>query len=550
MRFVIAILIGGLAGFAQQQPEPKPVKRTDQPPVILLNGYQLICSAQPVASSDTFGRLEALLVESGREVRFFDNCRSGRVTVQKLSQDFAAFLAALKYEDDGTPVPQVDLIGHSMGGLIARCYLAGCREDGAFVPPVPKRVRKLITIGTPHFGADLGGFGAPDAQAAQLIPGTRFLFDLATWNQFRDDLRGVDALGIAGRSQNRASDGLVSALSASAYFPFGIAPERTRVIVGCHTTGIAGIFLGCAATEPGIAAVNGSTHPAWRLISGFLSADRDSWMDLFRADGDSELANQAGLFLTYTPANADSKVSATLDDTPLSTLPNSPVLFVTRTPQRDGAKLNITVDSQPVDPAPVAAVTLGRGVTTLVLRSGPAVTAVEMANPGADGIYAGAGKALVATPGAWLRVTGANLDDATEAYLDDTLLERDGLLVRLPDDALVTKPGASILRMQTPTGQHAVRIFFGPSPAQFKETPVGPGPVSWTAVDGATAYALWIGTESGKSDVFETWKAADETSAEIPASLPQGVPLYIRLWTQYDGDWYYRELVLPAAGTP
>lgn len=548
MRILAAVVACCCLAAYAQQPEPKPVKRTDQPPVVLLNGYQLICSAQPVASSDTFGRLEALLAESGREVRFFDNCRSGRVSIQQLSQDLAAFLAALKYEDDGALVPQVDLIGHSMGGLIARCYLAGCREDGAFAPPVPKRVRKLITIGTPHFGADLGGFGAPDAQAAQMVPGTRFLFDLATWNQFRDDLRGVDALGIAGRSQNRASDGLVSALSASAYFAYRLPPERTRVIVGCHTTGIAGIFLGCASSEPGIAAVTGSTHPTWRLISGFLSADRDSWMDLFRADEDSELANQAAIFLTYLAPSPDLTVEATLDDAPLSRLSDSTVLFATRTPQREDAKVSVTVDSQPVDPP--FFVTLGRGVTAVALKSGPVITSVDMASPAADGKYSGPGKVLIAAPGAWLRITGTNLDDATEAYLDDTLLEQDGLQVRLPDDPLLTRPGASILRVKTLTGEHSIRIFFGPSPAQFKETPTGPGPVSWTPVDGASGYVLWIGTESGKSDVFETWKPATETGAEIPGGLPQDVPLYVRLWTQYDGDWYYRELVLNSPAAP
>ena len=36
--------------------------------------------------------------------------------------------------------------------------------------------------------------GAPtDVQTRQQLPGSTFLFDLATWNQFRDDLRGIDA---------------------------------------------------------------------------------------------------------------------------------------------------------------------------------------------------------------------------------------------------------------------------------------------------------------------------------------------------------------------
>jgi len=35
-----------------------------------------------------------------------------------------AFLNTIKY-DSGAQVPQIDLVAHSMGGLIARAYLAG-----------------------------------------------------------------------------------------------------------------------------------------------------------------------------------------------------------------------------------------------------------------------------------------------------------------------------------------------------------------------------------------------------------------------------------------
>ena len=186
---LLAIAITGLA-LAQ-----KPLVKGTNPPVVLLNGYQLICSATPVASSDTFGRLEQLLIESGREVRFFDNCLQGRVSIERLGEAFGKYLGDLKY-DDGSAVESVDLIGHSMGGLIARCYLAGCREDGTFNPSFPRRVRKLVTIGTPHFGADFGA-NAPDLQAAAMIPGTRFLWDLRIVEQCSQ--RGADPQIRAGR---------------------------------------------------------------------------------------------------------------------------------------------------------------------------------------------------------------------------------------------------------------------------------------------------------------------------------------------------------------
>jgi triacylglycerol esterase/lipase EstA (alpha/beta hydrolase family) len=45
-------------------------------------------------------------------------------------------------------------MGHSMGGLIIRSYLAGKREDGTFAPPFNHRIRKAVFIGTPQFGTN------------------------------------------------------------------------------------------------------------------------------------------------------------------------------------------------------------------------------------------------------------------------------------------------------------------------------------------------------------------------------------------------------------
>ena len=58
---------------------------------------------------------------------------------------------------------QVDIIAHSMGGLIARGL---CQQNGykAKENDMKGHIRRLITIGTPHFGADLSGrlFGQKD----------------------------------------------------------------------------------------------------------------------------------------------------------------------------------------------------------------------------------------------------------------------------------------------------------------------------------------------------------------------------------------------------
>ena len=52
-----------------------------------------------------------------------------------------------------TGQPRVSLVCHSMGGLVARCYIAG---SGA------NRVDRLVTIGSPHGGSVFAFFGVGD----------------------------------------------------------------------------------------------------------------------------------------------------------------------------------------------------------------------------------------------------------------------------------------------------------------------------------------------------------------------------------------------------
>ena len=61
----------------------------------------------------------------------------------------------------GTLAGRVDLVGHSMGGLVSRRYLA----DGGWA-----RVRKLVTVATPHEGSPFAAWFAYFARAKQ--PGT------------------------------------------------------------------------------------------------------------------------------------------------------------------------------------------------------------------------------------------------------------------------------------------------------------------------------------------------------------------------------------------
>jgi pimeloyl-ACP methyl ester carboxylesterase len=61
---------------------------------------------------------------------------------------------------------RVDLVGHSMGGLVIRAFLAAHRDQGV--------VRTAVTLGTPHAGSKLAVFAVGGARK-DLLPGSPFL---------------------------------------------------------------------------------------------------------------------------------------------------------------------------------------------------------------------------------------------------------------------------------------------------------------------------------------------------------------------------------------
>jgi uncharacterized protein (TIGR03437 family) len=274
-----------------------------QPPVVLLNGWQfginldsLNFAGCPVSSSSsvTFGNLEEYLYMDGVPVvYFFDNCVEDlNGQIEDLGNVLGQVLGLIRY-DTGALVPQVDLVAHSMGGLIARSYLSGLQDGGSLQPPVNPRIRKLVLIATPNFGSFLAENWASSipagTQSAEMIPGSAFLWDLATWNQQGDDLRGVDALAIAGDATccdlgswylpsdwfepadlPNAGDGVVSLSSAS--LGFSRDQSRTRILHYCHED----LIPGCSGA--GIANVNEAPETAL-IIESFL-ANTPNWMSI------------------------------------------------------------------------------------------------------------------------------------------------------------------------------------------------------------------------------------------------------------------------------
>ena len=291
-------------------------------PVVLLNGWTLgYVGTCPVASSSTqvFGNLAQHLISDGVPVvYFFDNCAVGpNQTVEVLAGGLASLLNSIKY-DDGSQVEQIDLVGFSLGGLIARAYLSGIQPSQVFLPPSPTLVHKLILIATPNGGSFVAGnfIGQVTAgsQLAELQPGSSLLWNLATWNQHGDDLLNTDAIAVIGNAGTytanstsgvaypNASDGLVTTTSASmAFVANPVESNNTRIVPYCHVD--PGQFLNTSfgsylCSARGIANVTDTSHLTGQIVRSFL-AGNTSWTSIGTApSADTYLAKNGGLEFT------------------------------------------------------------------------------------------------------------------------------------------------------------------------------------------------------------------------------------------------------------
>jgi triacylglycerol lipase len=137
----------------------------EAPPVLIIHGF--------LGTRGSMYMLERRLVEDGFVVVSFN---LGTLNVRDIRR--SAFLIHRKIERilAQTPSQRIDIIGHSMGGLIGMYYV---KKLGGHA-----RVRKLIMMGTPIRGtwAALMGvmtLGLWSTSSWQLLPRSRFLDELA-----------------------------------------------------------------------------------------------------------------------------------------------------------------------------------------------------------------------------------------------------------------------------------------------------------------------------------------------------------------------------------
>jgi uncharacterized protein (TIGR03437 family) len=225
-------------------------------PVVLVDGVDFTGQAclGPTDASKNFGGLaHSLWADSGHPQGtlaggyslYFSYCNQlhgGIVdtSLDDLADKFGEYLRTGPLQSG-----KFDIVAYDIGGLIVRRYLS---RKQALEPDAYPSIHKLVLIGTPNFGVMSLLKTSPTLAKFffdALFPGSQFLWELNTWNQNGDDLRGTDTIAIAG-SQDRAShqtfpgpydasDGVVLVSSASLDFtPFPDRYQRTRVLLSYY----------------------------------------------------------------------------------------------------------------------------------------------------------------------------------------------------------------------------------------------------------------------------------------------------------------------------
>jgi uncharacterized protein (TIGR03437 family) len=292
MKYVIVLLGLTTAALAQQH---------STVPVVLVDGYDYLgkCGAPRNEATD-FGQLAQLLrLDGNQKVLYYDFCGQPGVGHPQYSIPMAAAMGTLaqflakNFPDSSSPI---DVIAYDAGGLFVRYYLSGNVNlqygSGPLLPyagtnALKTPIRKLVMIGTPNFGVIDGSLTPTAANPVAGFPEVSlmesgFLWELNTWNQGGDDLRGADAISIAGNGGTpmQAFDGTVSVNSASIGFayPDGSGDLRTRVLNGyCHGSFMLSTSVSCLSGT--IAGVTGRDHPTYQIVRSFLD-DRWDWTSI------------------------------------------------------------------------------------------------------------------------------------------------------------------------------------------------------------------------------------------------------------------------------
>jgi len=238
----------------------------DAPPVVLIHGWNGGEFTWP--SPDELRKLENKLQ---RDIYFFTYRTSYLANryppLEIMEEELDRFL--FKY-------PAVDVVAHSMGGLLLRQYLS-------HHPDHP--VKRAVFLSTPHFGtnaakvltglANISITSEGNIQAQEIQPGSDFLWQLN--DQDGAELSGVEVLNIYVGASGW-TDGDLVVEPSSAYLPWG----HNLTVQGDHHT----LARRLAQLDFIVDFLHDGTLPA---VEADVPARRDAWLRFVKKEGDDPL---------------------------------------------------------------------------------------------------------------------------------------------------------------------------------------------------------------------------------------------------------------------
>ena len=206
-----------------------------EPPVLLVYGFQPIPGFRATQIWEFMAELlsggnivdsQTLAIGTGhsmfflaavdaehRDVYISDYALAYEPTVRDIAFYASRFAREVARASERSSDGRLDVVGHSLGGLIARAYiessdieeLVGTDEVPQFDASYRGEIRTLITLATPHHGMYFVGFGQwINTLGKQLTPGSRLLESLNRDRRLDDRLLslhpGVRYVSLAGQT--------------------------------------------------------------------------------------------------------------------------------------------------------------------------------------------------------------------------------------------------------------------------------------------------------------------------------------------------------------
>ena len=104
-----------------------------------MSGKAVVCVHGIIRSSKSFHRMSERLKQEGYSVFGFDY-PSTRIPISAAADELHSALESLE------GIEEINLVVHSMGGLVVRCYLSKYKDE---------RIRRMVMLGVPNQGAEM-----------------------------------------------------------------------------------------------------------------------------------------------------------------------------------------------------------------------------------------------------------------------------------------------------------------------------------------------------------------------------------------------------------